>query len=87
MIGPVGRDALGLAWDPERGTVVLFGGEASGVGYLSDTWEWNGEAWTQKEAQPPTACDHMKMVYDASTEATFLFSGLDPSESLVQYPG
>jgi hypothetical protein len=47
------------------------------------TWEWDGQSWEKTDAAPPTACDHVKMVYDAATEETILFSGLDPSESPV----
>ena len=36
-----------------------------------------------KNVSPPTACDHVKMVYDSANAVSLLFSGLDPSENPV----
>jgi len=35
-----------LAYDAVRNRVVLFGVSRSGQDF-SDTWEWNGTAWSQ----------------------------------------
>jgi hypothetical protein len=35
-----------MAYDPRRGVVVLYGGDY-GSGSLGDTWEWDGDDWTQ----------------------------------------
>lgn len=82
--GPPGRILGGAAYDEKRNVLVLYGGRPVELGKCSqETWEWDGQSWAQKDAQPPTACDHVKMAYDASSGETVLFSGLDPSESPV----
>ncbi|RIK63122.1 MAG: hypothetical protein DCC65_16345 [Planctomycetota bacterium] len=43
---PFRREGCALAYDSGRGVVILFGGHTSNglgfIGYLNDTWEWNG---------------------------------------------
>ncbi len=34
-----------MAFDPQRGTMVVFGG-GPGAGVVSTTWEWNGTVWS-----------------------------------------
>ena len=83
--GPPRRILGGAAYDEQRNVLVLYGGRPVELGKCSqETWEWNGEEWVQKDVSPPTACDHVKMVYDAANEEVILFSGLDPSERPVK---
>ena len=35
-----------MAYDSQRGRIVLFGGSNSITGALGDTWEWDGATWT-----------------------------------------
>ena len=44
--GPPMRNGHALAYDAARNRVVLFGGSRPGQDF-SDTWEWNGTAWSQ----------------------------------------
>jgi len=44
--GPPLRNGHALAYDAARNRVVLFGGFRPGQDF-SDTWEWNGTAWSQ----------------------------------------
>jgi hypothetical protein len=82
--GPPGRILGGVSYDEKRNVLVLYGGRPVDLGKCSkEIWEWNGEIWTQKNVQPPTACDHIKMVYDAASGESILFSGLDPFENPV----
>ena len=82
--GPPGRILGGAAYDEKRNMLVLYGGRPVDLGKCSqETWEWDGQTWTQKDAQPPTACDHVRMVYDAASGESILFSGLDVSENAV----
>ena len=82
--GPPGRILGGAAYDEKRNVLVLYGGRPVALGKCSpETWEWDGDTWTQKDVQPPTACDHVRMVYDSARGESILFSGLDPSESMV----
>jgi hypothetical protein len=83
--GPAGRILGGASYDRLRNVLVLYGGRPVQLGMCSqETWEWDGEFWEQKNASPPTACDHVRMVYDARSNASILFSGLDPSEKPVR---
>ena len=82
--GPPGRILGGVAYDEKRNVLVLYGGRPVALGKCNqETWEWDGTAWTKKDTSPPTACDHIRMVYDASLGESILFSGLDPSENRV----
>jgi hypothetical protein len=82
--GPPGRILGGAAYDEQRNMLVLYGGRPVELGKCSqETWEWDGETWLEKETAPPTACDHVRMVYDSARGESILFSGLDPSENPV----
>jgi hypothetical protein len=48
--GPPVRNGHALAYDAARNVVVLFGGFRTGQDF-SDTWEWNGQRWTQVTPQ------------------------------------
>lgn len=47
--GPQPRWSAAMAWDASRGRVVLFGGGQGRRPFasLGDTWEWDGERWTE----------------------------------------
>jgi len=82
--GPFRRILGGVAYDEKRNVLVLYGGRPIALGKCNrETWEWDGQVWAQKDVQSPTACDHVKMVYDAATGESILFSGLDESENRV----
>ncbi|MGC4119832.1 MAG: kelch repeat-containing protein [Myxococcales bacterium] len=48
--GPTGREYCAMAYDPERETVVMFGGiDDDDLGTtisFGDCWEWDGATWT-----------------------------------------
>ena len=46
--GPSGRTVPMMAYDNARRNVLLFGGENFLSDSLSDTWTWNGQAWTAR---------------------------------------
>ena len=52
----------------------LFGGE-DGNNDLSDTWEWDGEVWTQREASGPAARRGHVMTFDVTNQRIVLFGG------------
>lgn len=56
---PAKRYGHSMAWDPDRDTVILFGGLAivgSSAPVANDTWEYNGSTWIQIDsAQTPPA--------------------------------
>lgn len=43
---PSVRGSPAMAYDPERKSILLYGGFDSSGNELDDTWEWNGSQWT-----------------------------------------
>jgi hypothetical protein len=69
-----------MAYDLTRHVTVLFGGSNAGSPNLSDTWEWDGTAWTERHpADHPSARYFHTMAYDNSIAATVLFGGTNGS--------
>jgi hypothetical protein len=67
-----------MAYDSERGRVVLFGGAYyDGTSHwLADTWEWDGDTWVQATpATGPSARSNPAMVFDSARERIVLFGG------------
>lgn len=74
--GPIARGAHRMAFDAARGVTVLYGGYSSPQqSTLSDTWTWNGTAWTQGGSGPGSLCDQV-MAYDPTRLRVVLFGGL-----------
>lgn len=74
---PAGRTQHALAFDAQRGKLVLFGGDTDG-GLLGDTWEWDDTAWTAVAVGSPTAPSPRRgaaMTYDAKHARVVLFGG------------
>jgi hypothetical protein len=77
---PDARQGHALAYDSARGKVVLFGGTTDGTaaGSLSDTWEWDGNDWTQKNpSTSPSARWEISLAYDSARGKIVLFGGID----------
>jgi hypothetical protein len=76
---PKPRIGAAMAFDKPHGTMLLFGGSTnfSPFGPLGDTWEWDGQVWTEVYpiASPPVAA--AQMTYDAATHQIVLISGMD----------
>ena len=50
--GPPGRILGGVAYDEKRNVLILYGGRPITLGKCNqETWEWDGETWTQKEVR------------------------------------
>ena len=50
---PSARQSVNLSYDYHRNVVVLFGGHyhnGTSSEFLSDTWEWDGTAWSEKRS-------------------------------------
>lgn len=78
---PPGRVLFGLAYDPGRQRVLLFGGTTFVSGrpeVRNDTWEWDGSAWRQIQVQGPESRDHLAMVYSSSPRGVILHGGGSP---------
>ena len=66
-----------VAWDPEHGRLILFGGTGP-ADYLSTTWEWDGTRWSTlaDSASSPGARHAHAMGWDALRSRVVLFGGL-----------
>jgi hypothetical protein len=67
-----------MAYDTQRARIVLFGGASPGA-VLGDTWEFDGQAWTQVATAPPPGAPSARyghaMAYDSDRHVTLLFGG------------
>src|SRR5262245_50153857 len=67
--GPPWRRDAAMAYDRSRGHVVLFGGwdDRWGLGtFYGDTWEWDGNQWTQRTVTGPPPAWGPAMTYDTA---------------------
>lgn len=77
-VGPAPRSGHAMAYDSVRGRTVLFGGSAPGHsrGFPGgDTWEWDGENWTQMADAGPSGRQSHAMAFDSQRNQTVLFGG------------
>ncbi len=75
--GPAPRYGYGMAFDPVRGNTVLFGGTTvnSESGRRSDTWTWDGVAWTSRPVTGPSARLESPLVFDEQRGVAILTGG------------
>ena len=85
-IGPAGRAGSGMAFDPIRGKMVMFGGTSPDRG----TWEWDGQFWTQVSDMGPPLRREFAMAWDNASKGVMLFGGAavnaDPGANPGQNP-
>lgn len=86
--GPTGRDDAQLAFDSDRGRLVLYGGRRFGrsrdeLTLLTDTWEWDGTAWQLIDSVGAGPRGHAGMAYDTDRRVTVLFGGFGREEGAV----
>ncbi len=73
---PPARHGHSLAYDEERGRVVLFGGQGRDHFPSDDTWEWDGYDWVERRPpQSPAAREAAALAYDAGRRRVVLFGG------------
>jgi cysteine-rich repeat protein len=75
---PPGRAAHSMAYDAERGRIVLFGGLVPPIA-LGDAWTWDGTTWSPVTSQrlPDPRC-WAAMAYDVRRRRIVLFGGAGP---------
>src|SRR5215213_4557437 len=84
---PAGRTEAALAYDTKRSVAVLFGGtsswtQAGGWKSINDTWEWDGNDWSQIHPQhSPSSRYSASMAFDEKHGVTVLFGGMQPDAS------
>jgi len=75
--GPSARAYVAMATIGAK--AILFGGWGS-VGFLGDTWEWDGTTWTQRDVRGPPARAYHAMA--ATNGKVLLFGGQAASSTL-----
>lgn len=79
---PSPRVSAVLAYDTARSRAILFGGtsawtQQSGWNNLGDTWEWDGNDWTElSPSNAPPARRDAGLAYDAARGVMVLFGGV-----------
>lgn len=84
--GPSTRFGASMAFDEERGNVVLFGGQTNPIGVpgpptnLAETWTWDGAKWQQRHpATEPPARVGAGMTYYPDHKLVVMWGGLEGS--------
>ncbi len=75
---PTARLGASLVYDPALDSLVLFGGMGPS-GYLSDTWMYNGTAWSNISSSvgaPPAGRTSASFVWDPVSREAVLFGGI-----------
>jgi hypothetical protein len=86
---PVARRSESMTGDTATGDVVLFGGQGLGTSTrsdlstaLSDTWTWDGHAWTEQHPTiSPPARWFASMAFDPVSRSVILFGGQDATST------
>jgi len=79
-IGPAARSDVALAYDPIRQRTVLHGGRVqqhapTDPEFATDTWEWDGQFWSQVSDIGPESAGGFKMAWDATSQRIIMFGG------------
>jgi len=69
--GPGIRTHHRMAYDEDRGVVVLYGGFGAPVG---ETWTWDGRRWTRASTDGPSR-NMQAMAWDAARRRIVMFGG------------
>lgn len=75
--GPPVRD-FGSTYDSARGRTILFAGERLGL-LRSETWEWDGSAWTMFSTAVVGQRGRPAIEFDAARGNSLMFGGVSPS--------
>ncbi len=87
--GPAGPDTprwrnfASVAYDSDRGVLVVHGGLQGRAAPLPETWEWNGQTWRQFSAAGPGGREGAGMTYDRARKVTLLFGGGNQDQTAV----
>ena len=84
---PSARDGAAMGYDPLIGDIVLFGGNQSGgYGIDTDTWTYDGSAWSE-QSPANTPCCAANMDFDDALGEMLLvaaeFTGPDPTAGIT----
>lgn len=74
---PSPRTQFSLAYDTQRGELVLFGGQSFTHTFLADTWTFDGSTWQQRSPNTvPPARSNAGASYDSHRGRVVLYGGL-----------
>ena len=79
--GPGSREGHAMVYDPERGRVVMFGGELGGASVPAEVWEWDGGSWERRWAPEPggdpgpEGRSQPALAFDPDRRSVVLFGG------------
>lgn len=76
--GPDPRGGHRMAFDPQRGRTVLYGGLGPNVGPFDQTWEWDGTTWERVFANEPSRRTGFALSYGGTVNGvgqTVLYGG------------
>lgn len=88
--GPEPRAEAAMAYDRDRGRIVLFGGyrrSQAGDVRLGDTWEWDGASWARVATEGPSPRNGAALAYDERRRRTVLFGGRGASNETWEWDG
>ncbi len=72
------RNGRAVVWDSARKKLLAFGGR-NGTPMFSDTWEFDGQQWTQRfPAQSPPPLSFATLAFDSFRRRAVLFGGQLP---------
>ncbi len=72
--GPPVRSLGGVAYDPDRNMLVLYGGSTKTTSY-DETWEWDGSTWRKNDTEGIGFWHHGSMAYDSALHQIVLYGG------------
>ena len=71
---PAARTRASMTFDPERGVCVLFGGEVAPGVEIDDTWEYDGQSWTERfPTHTPGSSSGHSLGFDSARRLTVAF--------------
>ena len=83
--GPGPRSGHAMVYDSAKQVSILFGGfsPAADSPVFGDTWQWDGQDWTQLANSGPIPRGAASMVFDSIRNRTVLFGGSAPVQQLL----
>ena len=73
-----------MAYDADRGRVVLFGGSGTNPNVaFGETWEFDGTRWQRAATSGPTGRVHHALQYDAQARRTVMYGGFVPGSAAL----
>jgi hypothetical protein len=82
---PSPRCGHAMAFDPEAGVTVLFGGLDLYDNSLSDTWLFDGDGWRQARGPGPPARRYAAFAYDPQSQGCILHGGSKDEKGFVRF--